>query len=753
MAETLFKEVRYDLGSLMKFIELGEIGLPDIQRPFVWKNSKIRDLFDSMYRGYPVGYFLFWQNGAADDSKPIGTETKQKTPRLLIVDGQQRLTSLYAVIYGIPVIRDDYSNETIVIGFNPVLETFVVADATTPRDKSYLPNISLLWDKSTDLFGVVADYLDGLKQVREISDDEAKRIRKAIAKLHGLLSFPFTALELSSSADEEQVADVFVRINSKGKSLNQADFILTLMSVFWDDGRAELEHFCRGAKQPALAKASPFNHFIQPSPDQLLRVNVGIAFKRARLQHVYSILRGKDLETEEFSIERRDQQFEVLKAAQRRTLNLQFWHDFLKTLLAAGYRSAQNISSDNVILFSYILYLLGRTEYKIEESRLRHVIAQWFFMSSLTARYSSSPESKMEFDLARFRNVRDANAFVGVLSKLCEEALTDDYWDITLPGELATASPRSPALFAYFASLNLLEARVLFSKLKVSELMDPATKAKRSAIERHHLFPKKFLKEMGITEQREMNQNANLALVEWADNHDIDKEPPDKYLPIYRAKYSAAELDKMYFWHALPNGWEKMPYEAFLEKRREKMAAIIKRGYEVLISLGETVTKGESRIDIEELVSQGEHSTVEFKSALRTSLHTRQSDARIEMGIVKTIAGFLNASGGTLVIGVADDSTPVGLDHDRFQSEDKMRLHLENLIKDRMGPQFMMYVHPRFEEYKDTRVLAVECWPSDVPNYVKDGNAEKFFIRTGASTSELTPSQTVEYVKRRFKRS
>jgi hypothetical protein len=283
--------------------------------------------------------------------------------------------------------------------------------------------------------------------------------------------------------------------------------------------------------------------------------------------------------------------------------------------------------------------------------------------------------------------------------------------------------------------------------------MDPATKAKRSAIERHHLFPKKFLKDIGVTEQREINQNANLALVEWADNHDIDKDPPEKYLPLYRAKYSAPELEKMYFWHALPNGWEKMPYELFLEKRRENMAVVIKQGYEVLLTSTEMGTKGASRIDIGELVSQGEHSTVEFKSALRTNLHTRQSDARIEMAIMKTIAGFLNASGGTLVIGVADDGTPVGLNDDRFESDDKMRLHLENLIKDRMGPQFMMYVHPRFEEYKDTRVLAVECWPSDGPNYVKESNAEKFFIRTGASTSELTPSQTVEYVKRRFKKS
>lgn len=121
MSDTIFTKVDYDLNSLVKFIELGEIGLPDIQRPFIWNNSKVRDLFDSMYRGYPVGYLLLWQNGLADD-RTIGVETKQKPPRLVIVDGQQRLTSLYAVIKGVLVVRANYESEKIRIAFNPLEE-------------------------------------------------------------------------------------------------------------------------------------------------------------------------------------------------------------------------------------------------------------------------------------------------------------------------------------------------------------------------------------------------------------------------------------------------------------------------------------------------------------------------------------------------------------------------------------------------------------------------------------------------------
>ena len=110
MSETVFTKVDYTLGPLIADIALGKIGLPDLQRPFVWKNAKVRNLFDSMYRGYPVGYFLFW-DAAAIDSKGIGTNAKQKVPQLLIVDGQQRLTSLYAVVKGIPVIRENYGTE------------------------------------------------------------------------------------------------------------------------------------------------------------------------------------------------------------------------------------------------------------------------------------------------------------------------------------------------------------------------------------------------------------------------------------------------------------------------------------------------------------------------------------------------------------------------------------------------------------------------------------------------------------------
>src|SRR5690606_16754398 len=203
-----------------------------------------RDLFDSMYRGYPVGYLLFWQNALSGGARVIGLDQKQKTPALLIVDGQQRLTSLYAVVKRIPVTRANFQKAQIRIAFNPLQEKFEVTDAAIERDKSYIPDISLLWSKDTDMFEVVDNYLSELKNSREVTNEEERKIKKGISKLQNLLSFPFTALELSPEIGEEDVADVFVRINSKGTPLNQSDFILTLMSVFWDEGRSQLEQFC-----------------------------------------------------------------------------------------------------------------------------------------------------------------------------------------------------------------------------------------------------------------------------------------------------------------------------------------------------------------------------------------------------------------------------------------------------------------------------------------------------------------------------
>lgn len=755
MSTTLFKEVGYSLSKLIDDIEMGDIGLPDIQRPFVWKNAKVRDLFDSMYRGYPVGYLLFWENQLGDKTKLIGTNTHQKIPQLLIVDGQQRMTSLYAVMKGIPVIRENYESESIEIAFRPVDGRFEVCDAAIRRDPEYLPNISELFSATASQYQIIGDYLKGLEDYRsknnqEFTAEERKACEVALQRLFNLSSFPFTTLQLSAGIDEEQVAEVFVRINSEGKKLNQADFILTLMSVFWEEGRKELEDFCRNARYPSKSGPSPYNHFVEPSPDQLLRVAVGVAFRRARLKSAYSVLRGKDMETDVFSEELRDQQFAKLKEAQAHVLNLTHWHDFLGIIRQSGFTGSNLISSQTTIYYSYILYLIARIDLKVVPNTLGQVIGRWYFMASVTSRYTGgSPETLMERDLAALREVDTAEKFLSWIERVMVAELTSDFWSVTLPNRLDTSSATSPLLFAYHASLNLLNAKALFSKKHTRDVLDPTLKSKKSAVERHHLYPKKFLNSLGFEKPRITNQIANYALVEWNDNVAISDTPPSDYFPKYWDRLKPKEQADQAYWHALPEGWEQMEYQDFLDVRRKGIAKVITDGFNRL-------THGEV-IEVEQdtyasRIERGEGMHVEFKSTLRVNLHTGEKDPRMEHAVLKTIAAFLNSKeGGTLFVGVNDEGDIVGLDADQFPNEDKLLLHLDNLIKKSLGQPVYVCLNIECDEINGGRILAVECKPSDKPVFLKNGDSEEFYIRAGASSPALPPSHAHEYIQQRFK--
>src|SRR6202035_2306438 len=404
--------------------------------------------------------------------------------------------------------------------------------------------------------------------------------------------YPFKAVEMASSVEEEQVAEVFVRINSEGVTLSQADFILTLMSVFWEKGRRQLEDFSRGCKVPTLSAASPFNWYIQPSPAQMLRVSVALAFRRAVLKQVYSVLRGKDMETGKLDPARRTAQVANLQHAHEKVLDITNWHEFLQCLERAGFRGSKMISSDNALLFSYALWLLGRVDYHVPLDRQREVIARWFFMAHTTGRYTGAFESRFEQDAARLGDLRpgDADSYIRVLSKIVKDTLTADYWSITLPNELATSASKSPALLAYIAALNILDADALLSTGKVRARLDPAITAKKG-IERHHIFPRAYLRsELKITDNREINQIANMALVEWADNIAISDDPPDVYWPaqLDEKDLPTEMLARQQYWHALPDGWQHMDYLAFLAARRRLMGHVVRDAYAKLNEHGYT---------------------------------------------------------------------------------------------------------------------------------------------------------------------
>jgi hypothetical protein len=753
MSVTLFQDTTYNLTNLIDNIRRGAIALPDIQRPFVWPTSKVRDLFDSMYKGFPVGYLLFWFTGAEMGARQIGTDFKEAAPRLLIVDGQQRLTSLFAVLTGTPIVTKNYTQTRIRIAFRPDDAKFEVTDAAIEKDPEFIPDITDVWRSYKE---TTRRYLARLGQHRdqEIDQAEEDRLEDAIDRLRDLAHYPFKAVELDSAVDEERVAEIFVRINSEGVTLNQADFILTLMSVWWDKGRRQLEDFSRAAKQPSTSGPSPFNHFIQPGPDQMLRVAVGLAFRRGRLQHVYSLLRGKDLETKLVSPERREEQFEILREAQDFTLDLHNWHEFLKCLTRAGFRSSRMISSENALLYTYALWLVGRRDFAVDRPRLRDVIARWFFMAHTTGRYTNSPESQIEGDFNRLRDLEqgDADGFCQRLDHEVATAFTNDYWSISLPNRLDTTAAKSPALVAYWAALNLLDAELLFSTNKIATLLDPGVTPVRN-IERHHLFPKQYLESVGITGPARTNQIANMAFVDWADNTAIASTPPSQYWPKMSGQLDPQRLKQQRYWHALPIGWEQLDYDDFLEKRRRLIGQVVRDAFQTLLpSSASEVARAAAATSTRELIAAGESVNVEFKSSARWSYKAQLKDPKLEHVIVKTVAGLMNAEGGTLLIGVNDSGKVVGLGPDYRTlgkpNRDGYELYITQLLETNLSGTAVALARVSFDQVDGEDVCRIDVAASAHPVFVRPLDRKdhtEFWARIGNSTWQLIGTDMAQY--------
>jgi hypothetical protein len=748
---TLYRDTGYSLTHLIEDIKHGNIALPDIQRPFVWSAAKTRDLFDSMYRGYPVGTLMFWETGAEVGTRQVGGDQEARVAKLLIVDGQQRLTSLFAVLTGSAVLTKNFEERRIRLGFRPSDETFEVTDAAIERDPEFVPDITALWGESYK--STVRKFLHRLAESRggELSSAEEDRLEERVDRVRDLRDFRFQVIELGTGANEEQVADIFVRINSEGIQLNQSDFILTLMSVHWEKGRRELEQFCRAAVDPKMSGASPKNPFIDPSPDQLLRVGVGVGFRRGRLQHVYSLLRGKDLDTGAVSPQRREAQFDRLRDAHEDVVDLSNWHEFLKCLTAAGFRSRRMITSENALIFTYALWLIGRRDFGLDFRTLRGVISRWFFMAHTTGRYTTSPESQVEADLTRLSSLEtpSGEAFCAELDRIVRANFTGDYWEITLPNRLDTSSPRSPALSAYWAALNLLDAELLFSGMRVKELLDPAMTPPRS-IERHHLFPKALLASRGLTNTRQVNAIANMAFVDWPENASIGADDPMTYWPVMSERMDPERLRRQVYWHALPVGWEQLDYQDFLERRRPLIARVTREGFARLWDQKQPAPQA----NISDLVAAGESQTLEFKSSARWNIRTASPDKKLEHAIIKAVCAFLNAEGGTLLIGVNDNGQALGLEDDwrtlgNKGNRDGYELYLRQLLVNSLSIQTAGVVRIRFESVAGRDVCVVSVAASGRPAFAKpveggQGPSE-FWVRIGNASRQLHGEDMMEY--------
>ena len=260
MGKELFDNIPSKVADLLSDVKNGRIGLPDLQRPFVWKDNKIRELLDSMMKGYPIGYIMLW--ASPDDYENtgyIGKNNKMyKRPDDLVIDGQQRLTALLAAMYGVTIKDKNYKERKIRISFNPLIREFAVWTQAYERNPEWISEISSVFaaDQEHNISKFRKAYIKTANEGRvknnepELTEDEEDIIEENINDLLNLGIYSLPTLKINSKADEEDVADIFVRVNSGGQNLTEKNFIETLIAVYDNDVHDKINKFCAESFRP-----------------------------------------------------------------------------------------------------------------------------------------------------------------------------------------------------------------------------------------------------------------------------------------------------------------------------------------------------------------------------------------------------------------------------------------------------------------------------------------------------------------------
>lgn len=593
MGKELFTNIPRKVGDLINDVKIGRIGLPDLQRPFVWKDNKVRDLLDSMLKGFPIGYIMLWESPSNYDrtNQIGGNEKEYREPDDLVIDGQQRLTALLAAMEGVKIKDKNYKERNIKISYNPLTRDFQVWSQAYERSAEYISAVSDVFvaDKEHTITKFRKQYIKAVNYAREkngdspLSEDDEILVEDNINALLDLKIYDLPTLRINASADEEDVSEIFVRVNSGGQKLTEKNFIETLLAVFDNDVHDQINKFCEESRIPV--DGTSYNHMLKVDPAHLIRVAVGYGFHRARLKYAYQLMRGKDLKTGIVTSKTRDENLKTFKEALDVVTNLNNWHAYLNLFAQAGYISGDYIASSNAVVYCYVMYLLGKYEYKVKTAELNSIITKWIYMTTVTYFYSTSSESTVEGVFADLRDVHTPEEYIKYLDDFIASKFTDDYFNVTLPRDLATSSVISPAWLGYIAAINVLGTPMLFSMSILSKYLVPGASGTKNAIDRHHIFPKNYLKSIGYEDDRDRNQVANYTYIDYATNIDISDDPPTEYVGRYRSKLGEEGYKKTCSENALPENFESMDYPEFLAARRKLMADIIRQGFKRLCLL------------------------------------------------------------------------------------------------------------------------------------------------------------------------
>jgi len=580
--------------TLFSWIKMGEIAIPEIQRPFVWDSTKVRNLLDSLMQGYPIGYLIAWKN--PDVRLKDGTSSSGKR---ILIDGQQRVTALMAAILGREVIDKDYRTGKIRIAYHPMTRKFEVYNIAIEKDPTWIPDIAVVFDPETKLLDLINEYHaknDGTNK------DE---IFRSLEALKGITSNQIGLIELAPDLDIETVTEIFMRVNSEGVPLSQADFAMSKIAVNEAYGgpllRKAIDYFCHMVTMPDFFKAVKndkefagseyFNQMAwlrndtsdiyDPSYNDMLRVAFTYEFKRGRMQHLVALLSGRNFETRQYEEVIAEDSFARLKDAVMKYMNESNFKRFMMIIRSAGFINVSMIGSQNAMNFAYALYLTLKDQ-GLSPGEIERYVRRWYVLSVLTGRYSASPESQFDWDIKQL----DLQGSQEYLDSIIDSVLSPSYWDSVLPQEMNTSVVSSPFFSVYKAAQVKLGDRGLFSNdITVRDLVEIKSDV-------HHIFPRDYLKRHGY-QRGQYNQIANYVLTQSEINIAIGNKEPRTYFSqmrdqcrggpkVYGNIVDEERLNENLRMNSIPLCVETMDacnYNEFLAMRRKLMAEKIKEYY------------------------------------------------------------------------------------------------------------------------------------------------------------------------------
>ena len=598
MSTQRYSVTPHPIETLLTWVKSGEIAIPEIQRPFVWEATKVRNLLDSLYQGYPVGYLIAWRNPTV--------KLKDGTPsagKRILIDGQQRVTALMAALLGREVLTKDYETVRIRIAFHPQEERFEVANPAIRKDVAWIDDVANVFEPEASLTELTDLY--SMKN----GEADRKRVSRVLEKLRKIINNHVGVIELAEDLEIETVTEIFIRVNSAGTELSQADFAMSKIAVNETYGgnllRKAIDYFCHLAVAPeffstivkgdTVFAASEFlpkmrwlkdtnDDIYDPTYTDMLRVAFTSEFGRGKLQDLVALLSGRNFETKQFEETIAEESFGKLKKGILAFMNQTHFDRITMILRSAGFVVSDLIGGRNAVNFAYILYLRGRAE-GMPAADLERLVRRWYAMAILRGRYTGSPETAFDLDIRQI----EARDLANYAEAVIQNELPESFWTGMLPQLMDTSSGQSPYFLSYQAAqVKLGDKGFLSRDITVMDLL-----LNRSDV--HHVYPKKHLKEQGLSRGR-YNQIGNFVLAQSEINIAIADKAPEKYFGELaeqcnggKQKYGgitdAADLRANLRMSCLPEEMldgQILAYDEFLEQRRKLMALKIKTWFEVL---------------------------------------------------------------------------------------------------------------------------------------------------------------------------